>query len=67
MIYSLSYPFAAPFQTILGITSYARSTFDWSLFVAIAVYFLIGYGLTQLIKIMQPIPHDEVHRRVHTG
>lgn len=66
LIYSVSYPFAAPFQTILGITNFARSVFDWSLLIAIAVYFLIGYGLTQLIKIMQPIPHEQVHRRVRT-
>src|SRR6266550_1429011 len=30
MVYTLSYPFAVPFQSIFGITSVAHSTFDWS-------------------------------------
>ena len=66
MIYTLSYPFAGPFQSIFGVTNVARSTFDWSLLVAIIVYILIGYALVQLLRIIHPTTTDEIRHRVHT-
>jgi uncharacterized protein YggT (Ycf19 family) len=65
-IYTLSYPLAGPFETIFGITSVARSTFDWSVLVAILVYILIGYALVRLLRIIRPVTPDEVNHRIHT-
>ena len=65
-IYTLSYPFAGPFQTIFGITSVASSLFDWSILVAIVVYLLIGYALVQLLRIIRPVTRDDVNHRVNT-
>jgi uncharacterized protein YggT (Ycf19 family) len=65
-IYALSYPFAGPFRTIFGITNVASSTFDWSIFVAIVVYILIGYALVQLLRIIRPMSRDDVNHRIRT-
>jgi hypothetical protein len=64
MIYTLSYPFALPFQTIFGITDVARATFNWSILVAIIVYFLIGLVFVKLILIISPVTPDELKHRI---
>jgi len=66
LIYTLSYPFAVPFQSIFGITSFSRATFDWSVLVAIPVYILIGYALVRLLRIIRPVTPDEVNHRIRT-
>jgi len=65
-IYTLSYPFAGPFQTILGVTSVASSMFDWSLLVGMVVYLLIGYALVQLLRIIRPVTPEDVNHHVNT-
>ena len=51
-VYAVSHPFAAPF---FGLFSYQQvygvAKFEASTLVAIAVYTLIGYGLTKLVTI----------------
>lgn len=65
-IYTMSYPFAQPFHSIFGVTVVANAFFDWSLLVAVVVYWLIGYGLIQLLRIIHPVHSDGVTHRVHT-
>jgi uncharacterized protein YggT (Ycf19 family) len=65
-IYAVSYPFSQPFHSIFGVTVVANSFFDWSLLVAIMVYWLIGFGLVQLLRIMHPVTTDHVRHRVRT-
>ena len=64
LVYGLSYPFAAPFQSIFGITSLANSLFDWSLIVAAAVYMLIGYGIVQMLRIIKPVHTEDTSQTV---
>jgi len=64
LVYTLSYPFAQPFRSIFGITTVANSYFDWSVLLAIVVYLLIGYGLVQLLRIINPITRDDMHHRM---
>lgn len=66
LIYTFSYPFAGPFQTIFGITVAATAVFDWSLLVAMVVYLLIGYALIQLLRIIRPVTPDDVNHRINT-
>lgn len=63
-IYALSYPFAAPFRSIFGVTNVATAYFDWSILVAIIVYLLIGYGLVQLLRIAKPVTRDDPNQRM---
>jgi hypothetical protein len=54
-IYSVSYPFAAPFFGMFGYsTHYGVSRFEASTLVAIAIYALIAWGIARLITIRQP-------------
>ena len=63
-IYALSYPFAAPFRSIFGVTNIATAYFDWSILVAIVVYLLVGYGLIQLLRIIKPITRNDPNHRM---
>lgn len=65
-IYTLSYPFAAPFRTIFGEPTVGFSTFDFSILVGIVVYLLVGYGLVQLLKIVYPLSSRGIHHRSST-
>lgn len=52
LIYSLSYPFVAPFFGLFGYqVSYGVSRFEIETLVAMAVYVLVGYGLVKLVTI----------------
>jgi hypothetical protein len=55
LIYTLSYPLAAPFFGIFNYTSrYGISQFEVSTLVAIALYALIAWGLARLVTIRHP-------------
>ncbi len=55
LIYSASYPFAAPFFGIFGYTiRYGISQFELSTLVAMAIYALIAWGIAQLVTIRHP-------------
>ncbi|MDB5170142.1 MAG: Membrane protein involved in colicin uptake [Candidatus Saccharibacteria bacterium] len=55
LIYTLSYPFAAPFFGIFGYDlRYGVSRTELSTLVAIAVYALVAYGIARLLTIKQP-------------
>ena len=64
LVYSLSNPFAMPFQGILGITVTARSVFDWSIIIAGAVYALVGIGIVKLLQLIKPVTPEEVEHSV---
>lgn len=51
-VYTLSYPFAAPFFGLFGYTiRYGVSQLELSTLVAMAVYALVAFGITRLIHI----------------
>lgn len=54
-IYTVSYPFAAPFFGLFGYNlQYGVSRFELSTLVAMLVYTLIAFGLTRLVTITRP-------------
>jgi uncharacterized protein YggT (Ycf19 family) len=58
-IYSVSYPFAAPFFGLFGYTlKYGISRVELSTLVAMVVYALIAFGITTLLTIGHPNPDD---------
>jgi len=63
-IYSVSAPFAQPFAGILGITSSSSSIFEWSTFIAMAVYAVVAYGIVALLKFIKPTNPEEVAQNV---
>lgn len=51
-IYSLSYPFVAPFFGLFGYNvQYGVARFEIETLVAMAVYGLVGYGIAKLVNI----------------
>lgn len=63
-IYSLSDPFALPFNGILGTTVIGALVFEWSTIIAIIVYALIAWGIVYLLQIVKPVTPDEVEEKV---
>ena len=54
LIYSVSYPFVAPFFGLFGYkVQYGLARFEIETLVAIAVYALLGYGVVKLIRIFR--------------
>lgn len=63
LIYSLTYPLAAPFFGIFGVTASERgNVVEWTTFVAMAVYALIAYGIVKLLQLIKPVEPDEVEQ-----
>jgi hypothetical protein len=51
-IYSVSYPFVAPFFGLFGYEmEYGRARFEIETLVAMAVYAIVAYGIAKLIRI----------------
>lgn len=64
LIYALSNPLAGPFQGLVGISTSATSTFDWSIIIAAIVYALLAFGLVQIIHMLKPVSKQEVEQTV---
>ncbi len=59
-IYTLTGPFAAPFNGILANSSAGNSTIEWSTGVAIVVYICLAWGLIYLLELFFPITPQDV-------
>lgn len=55
LVYTLSYPFAAPFFGILPSTGNGIILIEWTTLIGMAVYLVITYGLLEVIHMMTPI------------
>jgi len=66
LIYAISNPLALPFRGIFGITVVPGepAVFEWSTLVAMVVYFLIAYGLVELMQIVKPVTPSEISESV---
>ena len=63
-IYSISGPFALPFAVILGTTVSSSLVFEWSTLIAMAVYFIVAYGIVDLFQLVKPTNPEEVDKTV---
>ena len=64
LIYNVSDPFALPFAGIFGITVSQGNVFEWSTFVAMAVYAVVAYGIVKLFQLIKPTNPVEVSESV---
>ena len=64
MIYTLSAPFAVPFQGILNISYAEGHIFDWTTFIAMIVFAILAYGLVELFQLIKPTTPEEVENVV---
>jgi hypothetical protein len=63
-IYSLSYPFAAPFINLFGTPGTGRFAFEPGTIIGMVVYFLVGFALERLLQMYKPTTPEEVDRVV---
>lgn len=64
LIYAITDPLALPFAGIFGLTVTQDSVFEWSTIVACFVYFLVAFGLVELIQLVKPTNQEEVEQGV---
>lgn len=64
LLYTVTDPLALPFSGIFGISYAQGAVLEWSTFVAMVVYALIGYALVQLMQLIKPTNPQEVEEKV---
>jgi hypothetical protein len=63
-IYALSYPFAYPFLGLFPTPALGGSVFEWSSIIAMAVYWLLAWGIVKVLQIAKPVDEREVVEKV---
>lgn len=58
-IYSVSFPFVAPFQNVFGIFAAEDSLVEWSTLLAIIVYWVVANLITKLLLLGRPVTQNE--------
>jgi hypothetical protein len=58
-IYSVSYPFAAPFLNVFQATRVEGSVFEWTTLLAMLVYLLIAWGIIKLFFMSKTVSTPE--------
>lgn len=59
IIYTLSYPFAAPFLYVVNFTQVSGSVFEWTMLIAMAVYWVFAWGIVRLFVMGKPVSRAE--------
>lgn len=59
LIYTLSYPFVAPFMAVFSTTRVAASAFEWTTLLAMAVYWLLAIGIIRLLTMSKSVSTQE--------
>ncbi len=58
-IYTITYPFAAPFLSVFKITKVAGSVFEWTTLLAMVVYWLIALAIIKLLVMGKSVSTPE--------
>jgi hypothetical protein len=58
-IYTVSYPFVAPFIAVFTTTRVAGSAFEWTTLLAMVVYWLLAIAVIRLFTMSKPVSHQE--------
>ena len=64
LIYGITDPLAFPFSGIIKSGAYGSSFFEWSTIFAAVVYFLVAWGLVNLLQLVKPVTPEEVEQEV---
>lgn len=60
-IYSITSWLLAPFRSVFDAQTLGGNVFEWSTLLAMAMYFLLGWGIAKLIAMNRPMPSGEAH------
>lgn len=61
LIYTLSYPFAAPFLLVVRSTQVSGSVFEWTTLLAMLVYWVLAWGIVRLFVMGKPVSNVEAN------
>lgn len=59
IIYSLSYPFVAPFLYVVPSAQVSGSTLEWTTLIAMLVYWVLAWGIVRLFVMGKPVTRAE--------
>lgn len=59
LIYTLSYPFAAPFLGVFNQSAISGSVFEWTTLLAMAIYALVAWALIKLFVMSKAVSTPE--------
>lgn len=63
-IYALSAPFAVPFLGVVSPSVTGNSILEWSTFIAMGVYAVFVWLITELVHLVKPVKQEEVEQNV---
>jgi hypothetical protein len=58
-IYTISYPFASPFLNVFRITRVEGAVFEWTTLLAMAVYWIVAWGIIKLFLMGRSVSTPE--------
>ncbi len=58
-IYTVTYPFVAPFLNVFKINRIDRNVFEWTTLLAMAVYWLLAWAIIKLFVMGRPVSTPE--------
>jgi len=58
-IYTISYPFAAPFLKVFQASKVESGIFEWTTLLAMFVFFLIAWGIVKLFSMSKTVSTTE--------
>lgn len=58
-VYALSWPFAEPFIAVFRATVVEGNVFEWTTLLAMAVYFLVAWGIGSLLMMSKTVSTPE--------
>ncbi len=58
-IYTISYPFAAPFLYVVRSSQVSGSVFEWTTLLAMLVYWVLAWGIVRLFVMGKPVSTGE--------
>ncbi|MEK7582916.1 MAG: YggT family protein [Patescibacteria group bacterium] len=63
-VYSISRPFAAPFLNVFRVTRVEGSVFEWTTLLAMAVYWLVAWGIIKLFLMSKSVSTPEAAQKL---
>ncbi len=63
-IYSVTYPLAAPFSRVFGISQVQGSVFEWTTLLAMVVYWLVALGILKLLVMSKAVTTPEAAQKL---
>ncbi len=64
-IYTLSYPFAAPFLNVFSSSRVEGSTFEWTTILAMLIYTLVAWGIVKIFFMSKTVSTHEAAKKLN--